>query len=323
MLFAASSVAPVSAPAFDIVVSAENTRYLGWQSALFHFSCVQATGRAPMVVVHGDEPELVPEFRQIAEAGGRIQREPNFRIYRGIEFPPFNTIATARLAETDAGHILLAEPDMVFVHPPPVVQSLAEMDTDAISFDALGYLHIHDGNRERMRTVCERVGADFGALEANPIDGGVPHLIAAAQRAPLCAAWFDFTLAIAKAVRAFDQRWWHSLVRRSPMNRPGNWISGMWGLVLATRKLGLSPVMTDWCKSNLPGGLFGSNDRPKPSPSIIHYCYSRTDFDKRRHRDLRSVLAWAHAGERPLDDAAAAIRRQIKAAADCYGWPHP
>lgn len=317
---AAPSAAPPSAPDVDIVVSAENTAYLGWQSALFHYSCIQATGRAPLVVVHGDEPELVDEYRQIAEAGGRVQRVPNFRTYRGIAFAPFNTIATAQLAETDARHILLAEPDMVFLRPPPLAEALAEVDAVGISFDRIGYLHIRDENRERMREVCRRIGADFAGLESDPVDGGVPHLIPVGQRAALCAAWFDLTVAIAQTVIALDRRWWDRFSRRSLMTLSGNWISGMWGLVLAVRQLGLRPVMTEWCASNASQGLFGPADRPKPNPSIIHYCYAHPDFNKRKHRDRQSLLAWAAAAAPPSEDTAATVRAQLNAAADFYNW---
>jgi hypothetical protein len=320
---AAPSAAPPSAPDVDIVVSAENTAYLGWQSALFHHSCVQATGRAPLVVVHGDEPELVEEYQHIAAAGGRIQRAPNFRTYRGVTFAPFNTIATAQLAETDAGHILLAEPDMVFLRPPPVAETLAEMEAHAISFDRIGYLHIRDENRARMREVCRRIGADFEALDTHPVDGGVPHLIPIGERAALCAAWFDLTVAIAQTVIDLDRRWWDRFARRSLMTFPGNWISGMWGLVLAVRQLGLNPVMTEWCASNAREGLFGPADRPKPSPSIIHYCYSQPGFDKRKHRDRHALLAWSATAEPPAGSSAATILAQLNAAADFYDWRHP
>lgn len=320
---AAPSAAPRSPPDVDIVVSAENTAYLGWQSALCHYSCVQATGRAPLIVVHGDEPELVEEYRQIAEAGGRIQRAPNHRIYRGVTFAPFNTIATAQLAETDAGHILLAEPDMVFLRHPPVAEALAEMDADSVSFDRIGYLHVSEENRQRIHEVCRRVGTDFAGLQSHPIDGGVPHLIPTGQRAALCAAWFDLTVAIAEAVTALDRRWWDRFSRRSLMTQPRNWISGMWGLVFAVRQLSLNLVMTEWCASNARQGLFGPADHPKPGPAIIHYCYSQPGFDKRKHRDRRSLLAWARAAEPPADELSAAILAQLNGAADFYNWPPP
>ena len=52
-------------PRFDFVVSAENNYYLAWQAMLFHFSCLKHTGRAPIIVVHGDEPELLPDRKSV------------------------------------------------------------------------------------------------------------------------------------------------------------------------------------------------------------------------------------------------------------------
>ena len=42
-------------PSFDIVVSAENNRYMQWQAMVFHYSCTNVLGRPPIVVVHMDD----------------------------------------------------------------------------------------------------------------------------------------------------------------------------------------------------------------------------------------------------------------------------
>ena len=103
----------------QIVVSAENNAYLGWQCKLFYYSCVTRTNHQPVIIVHESESDWHPDFRDLAKAGCRIYPAPGYRgrPFRD-EYPPRNTAGSLmRAAELFAGDnslIVLCDPDMIF-----------------------------------------------------------------------------------------------------------------------------------------------------------------------------------------------------------------
>ena len=124
-------------PTFDFVISVENSHYMAWQAMLFHYSCLEQTGRAPIIVVHGDESPLLPEFELIKKKGGRIQRARNFRHDGGVEYAVRNTAGTLCSVQADADFLIICDPDFVFLAPPSFDRYCVARD--AVSVDEIGH----------------------------------------------------------------------------------------------------------------------------------------------------------------------------------------
>ena len=293
---------------FDFVLSVENNLYQAWQAMLFHFSCWTHERQAPLVVVHqGDEP-LLEGFERIAAAGGRVQAAPNFRNVDGYIYPPRNTPATLRFAETEAEYVVLCEPDMVFLQSMRLEQ--LGMTPKRVSFDRLNYL---DANREEYQPaldeVCRQIGLAPQLLRTRPINGGVPHVMPTRFIAEIGELWMA---GLERFVQFARER-----ATQSHSEPEIHWVSGMWSTVLAVHRLGLEPIITDFCLSNEKG------TRPLPpiepdGPAIIHYCYGGDDFNKRDYSDLDGAMqrVWRV----PPDDGTinGAIRGQLRSAREFY-----
>ena len=64
----------------QIVVSAENNPYMGWQCKLFYFSCVTRLNQQPIIIVHETGRDWYPDFYDLARAGCAVHRAPNYRV---------------------------------------------------------------------------------------------------------------------------------------------------------------------------------------------------------------------------------------------------
>src|SRR5260370_18957139 len=109
----------MSSPKHQIVVSAENNAYIGWQCKLFYYSCVTRMKHQPIIIVHDSGADWHPYFRDLAKAGCSIYGAPGYRTNAlGDEYAPRNTAGSLiRAAEIFSGQdvlILLCAPDMVF-----------------------------------------------------------------------------------------------------------------------------------------------------------------------------------------------------------------
>ena len=252
---------------FDIVVSAENTNYQAWQCMVFHVSCRTATGRTPIFVVHGDESEpLVEGFEAIAADDGIVQRRPNYRHAGRLMYAPRNQMRTVGLVETDAEHLVLCDPDMVFLRPVDFGELIAEMDDDQLSLDQISFLVVTDENRPFIEQVCVANGLDIDAVAARPMNGATPHVIRRQGRIRLVRTWDHYLEAYLAASHEHHGDY-----------HPDVWISSMWGLALAMHHLGLRPHFTERCIHTL-------GDPPIPADTdawIVHYSYDTPDFDKR------------------------------------------
>jgi hypothetical protein len=260
-------------PRFEVVVSAENNPYMAWQAMLFHYSCVKHTGQAPLVVVHGDmSKRLRVEYQTLRRHGGRIQRAPNFRLHRGLDYAPRNTPATLRCVETDADYIVLCDPDMIFFGP-------ARFDRcrpaeDQISLDRITFMTVNDESRRHLTAACERAGISVDRLARDGVGGGVPHIVPQSLKSALSREWLrslDFFFPGRTAPRVKNQA--------SELASPF-WIASMWAIILAMHRLDLRPVMTDFALLNYRGDV-----TPVPPTGgnafLIHYSYGDSVFDKR------------------------------------------
>lgn len=260
-------------PRYEIVVSAENNPYVAWQAMLFHYSCLKHTGQAPLVVVHGDmNQRLLGGFQTLEQHGGRIQRAPNFRLHRGLDYAPRNTPGTLRCVESDADYLVLCDPDMIFFAPTRFEQH--RLGDDQISLDRVTYMVVNDESRPYLSAACKRAGVSLKRLARDDIGGGVPHILPRSLLPALSREWLrslDFLFPGLTATQA-----------RNLTGRPANlfWLASMWALILAIYRLGLRPVMTEFALTN-----FGGNRKSLPPPggnhSLIHYCYGDSVFNKR------------------------------------------
>jgi len=294
-----------TAPTYDIVVSTENLPYMGWQCMLFHYSCTRYAGHTPLFMVHGDEDTLDAGYQAIADNGGRIQRAPNFRHAGEIEYAARNKARSLDLAETEASHIVLCDPDIVFLARPAFEPAIAAMSEDQMSFEHVGYLKITKTNRPVLQDICRRAHIEMARLEQNPVNGGMPHIVPAAMRRQLCSAWMTLQeLCLERNLAHYGEM------------MSDVWISEMWGLVLALRQLEIEPVFTSFSMTN-------EFDPPLPEPgadgpTLIHYCYPAEAFNKLLYNDdQRPVSAVWRATGKP-GHTTGAICAQLGEAARFY-----
>jgi hypothetical protein len=106
----------------QIVVSAENSAYMGWQCKLFYYSCVTRMNHQPIIIVHDLGSEWHPDFYDLAKAGCAVYPAPSYRVNKsGYDYAPRNTAGSLiHAAEICAGNhefIVLCDPDMIFTRP--------------------------------------------------------------------------------------------------------------------------------------------------------------------------------------------------------------
>lgn len=303
-------------PHFEIVVSVENNTYLVWQAMLFHYSCVRYQGQAPIVVVHINDEPLLPGFERIRAAGGMVQTAPNYRQVGGVNYPPRNTAGTLRHVRTDADYIVLCDADMIFLQP--IQFSDWALPARAISFDQLRYLDPTDAFAQwALRQACAKAEVPYEQLTRQPVDGGVPHIIPTGLRRELSDDWLH-CLELFPTIGPWPSEQAGAKSRACHVGPQKEWLTTMWALVLAVHRLGLTPMMTNFCESNftftapLPGVDPGG-------PSMLHYCYSNAGFDKHAFDGIAAAerTVW----QQPTDDGtiSGALRRQLREARTYYG----
>lgn len=292
------------APAsFDIVVSAENNHYHAWQCMLFHYSCLTVLDRTPIIVVHSDPGPLVTGFELIATRGGVVQRRKNFRHAGEIMYAPRNQMRTANLVATDAEHIVLCDPDMIFLEPIDFAAIIDGLPRDAITMDRISFLKVNDRNRPFIGEVCAESGISLARVESKPMNGAPPHVIPKRLRLRLCQQWhvqLERYLAASHAHHGGS----HSDV----------WISSMWGLVLAMHALGIEAVLTD-LSMHTHGDPPVASVPPRP---LLHYSYDTPAFNKRDYvTDNEWMNVWRAEGS--AGRASGIIGDQLALAAEFFG----
>jgi hypothetical protein len=302
---------------YQIIACTENHWYLAWQAMLFHYSCVHYAGQTPIVVVHKDDEPLLSAYEHIRAAGGIVQCVPNYRRFGGANYPPRNTAATLRCVQSDADFLVLCDPDMVFLQPLPI-EELALTDRQ-ITLDHLTYLNPDAAeNQPALDEVCAQLDIPPARLRTHRIDGGVPHVIPRGLQQPLADAWLD---SIERFPNVGPWRVEKVIVTISEMHvgQQKPYLAAMWSLVLAIHRLGLDPVITEWCVSNYTGEQLLSAE--PSAPKLIHYCYPDPGFHKRLF-DTQEA-AERHVWEVPPGDEtiSGTIRRQLHEAARFYGLP--
>ena len=240
---------------YGIVVSAENSPYVAWQTQLFCFSALTRLSARPTVVVHRSAAPLLSEFEIVRSWGCPVVEAPQFRNHPLGEYPPRNELGTllaiACLPQFKLGQILFCEPDMLFVRRPDYAGELCA--------EHYGYL---DYTENRIRHAARKLGVEDLVEELNrtsPI--GVPYLLPACELRRLAYRWID-------ALDSFEEL---------------RWIDIMYAFGLALAAEGLTATVTHFMVDN-------RDQLKKLDRSIVHYCYGDWRWDKKAFRDGRNPL---------------------------------
>jgi hypothetical protein len=243
-----------------IVVSAENSSYIAWQTQLFCFSAITRLGVRPTVVVHRSAASLLPEFKIVEGWGCQIAEAPLFRNHPVGEYPPRNELGTlltiSCMPEFKQGRVLFCEPDMLFVKG-------LEYGDNGLHGEHYTYL---DYTQWRVREVATKLGIGPRVEELNhtsPI--GVPYVIPASELQRLARRWLDI-------LDSFLELHWIDIMHA-------------FGLALAIEDIPVSVTrfMTD-----------NHDPLKKLDRSIIHYCYGDWRWDKHAFQNGRSPLTAPH-----------------------------
>lgn len=242
-------------PDFQVVVSAENTPYIAWQTQLFCFSALTRVGKAPVVVVHRSAAPLLPEFEIVSYWGCRVIEAPQFRSHPCGEYPPRNELGTlltiACLPEFKTGHILFCEPDMLFVDTPEYPAELC----------AEHYTYL-DYTEKRVSDSAQKLGLGDCINGLNDIYHiGVPYFLPASELPRLASRWIE-------VLDSFVELKWIDIMYA-------------FGLALAVDKL--TATVTHLMTHNY-------DPLRKLDRNIIHYCYGDWRWDKRNYKDGHSPL---------------------------------
>lgn len=274
---------------FKIVVSADNSSYLAWQTQLFCFSALTRFGKHPVVVVHRTGGPLRREFEVVRGWGCKILDAPPYGEHPVGRYPARNELGSlltiAAHPDFETGDVLFCEPDMLFVRRPRYPGGLCGQ-----YYRYLDYAQPRIGRLAGKFGVAERVAARRADLMI-----GVPYLIPGSLLPRLARRWIE-------VLDAFDDLTWIDIMYA-------------FGLALAVEDL---PVTTTRLMAHNLEALDAADC------SIIHYCYGDRRWDKRLFRDGRSPLDPAEAVP-PVQGLSGSILgeiyKQIRQARACAVFP--
>ena len=240
---------------FKVVVSAENSSYIAWQTQLFCFSALTRLGKRPTVIVHRSAAPLLEEFEIVRAWGCPVVEAPQFRIHPRGEYPPRNEVGSlltvACLPEFREGFVLFCEPDMLFVKPVTYSGELCG--------EYYGYI---DYKQERIAKVARNFGMEDKLDILNRISRiGVPYLIPASIVSSIARRWLQVLDSIEEL----------------------GWVDIMYAYGVALALEGQVAQTT-----------YSMTDNKDPLKQldrfIIHYCYGDWRWNKRTFRDGQSPL---------------------------------
>ena len=270
----------------QIVISAENNAYTGWQCKLFYYSCVTRMNHQPIIIVHDSGNDWHPDFHDLSKAGCALYAAPSYRLNKtGDDYAPRNTAGSLiRAAELFAGQdmlIVLCDPDMIFTRP-------AEFP-EILSGDFCSYMNY---DRDFVGDALRELGLDREQLEPqkDSLRCGVPYVIPIAQAHALGTTWLE-------AVEVFPPRRWEDI---------------MYAFGLAVVKLGLKLNLTHLADHNYWPG-------EKVTAPMIHYAYGDEHWTKRNYFTDEQVRdLWSPMLDGPAGTILGEILGQIREAREFY-----
>jgi len=272
----------------QVVVSAENNAYIGWQCKLFYFSCVTRLKHQPIIIVHDSGYDWHPDFHELAKAGCALYQAPNYRVNgKGDDYAPRNTAGTLiHAAELCAENefIVLCDPDMIFTSPMQFPESL--------SGDFVSYM---DYDKDFVPAARNNFGIkrELSNTEKETLRCGVPYVIPTTQAREIGSAWLE-------AVDAFALRHWEDI---------------MYAFGLAVTKLGLQVNLTHFATHN-----YWPDE--KLNAPMIHYCYGDERWSKREYfKDEEVRKLWDPAVAAPEGTVLGELLAQIREAGEFYRDP--
>jgi ribosomal protein L16 Arg81 hydroxylase len=237
-------------PACDLVISSENRHYLAWQTQLCCFSAMARLGVRPIVVVHGGEGGLLPEFGDLERRGCQVLRAPSFGATpKGTICLPRNAIGTLSVVASTgvlrAEHLLLCETDMLFVRP----------KTSQCVLSGEFYPYVDYGDSQVV-SVLDQLGMHSAIDVLNGSSQvGVPYVVPTEMAGRLARRWMD----------VFDRF-------ESP-----RWIDPMPAFGIAAALEGLAIEVTRQMITNY------DQDACVAAETLIHYCYGDARWNKRHY----------------------------------------
>ena len=271
----------------QIVVSAENNPYMGWQCKLFYYSCVTRLNHQPIIIVHESGPDWHPDFYDLAKAGCLVDRAPSYRAHPfRDEYPPRNTAGSLiRAGELLAGQdvlIVLCDADIIFARELEFPTTLSGEFSSIMNYD-----------RDFVAPALRAMGIERELLADEKADlrCSVPYVVPIELAHELGSVWLQ-------AVDAFSPRRWEDI---------------MYAFGLAVVKLGLKLNVTHLSDSN-----FWPDEKVKAP--MIHYAYGDERWTKRNfYRDEHMRALWNPPSGIPKDSILGEVLKQIKEANKFYG----
>jgi hypothetical protein len=270
----------------QIVVSAENNAYTGWQCKLFYYSCVTRIKHQPIIIVHDSGRDWHPAFHELAKAGCAVHSAPSYRLYgKGDDYMCRNTpgslIHAGQLLTSEDTLLVLCDSDMIFAGDVYFPEVLSGEFSPFMNYD-----------RAFVGEALERLNIERQSLdrEKASLCCCVPHVIPVEISQELGKTWL-------RAIDAFVPRRWEDV---------------MYAFGLAAVELGLKIQIT-----NLVNHNFWPNR--KVTAPIIHYAYGDELWSKRNYyRDDQMNDLWNPRASAPVETILGEILAQITEAREFY-----
>ena len=274
----------------QIVVSAENNPYMGWQCQLFYFSCVTRLNQQPLVIVHDSERNWCPGFYELVKAGCTVYPAPNYRVYgSGDDYAcrnsPGSLIEAAKLLSDQNAFIVLCDPDLIFTRSIEFPEILSGEFSSILNYESD---FVSAASRELG------IASELVCSQKDTLGCSVPYIVPVDQAHGLGTTWLQ-------AIDAFHPRRWEDV---------------MYAFGLALVKLGLKLNITRLADTN----YYQNQEVRAP---IIHYAYGDERWDKRDYFTVEQVArVWNPSVETTAGSILDEILRQIRQAADFYHDPY-
>ena len=274
----------------QIVVSAENNPYMGWQCQLFYFSCITRLDHHPIIIVHDSRRNWYSGFYDLVKAGCAVYPAPNYRVYgSGDDYAcrnhPGSLIEAAKRLTDQNAFIVLCDADLIFTRTIEFPETLSGEFSSILNYES-----------DFVSAASRELGIDSELVcsQQDSLGCSVPYIIPVPQAHELGTTWL-------RAIDAF---------------RPRRWEDVMYAFGLAVVKLGLKLNITRLADTN-----YFPNEKVRAA--IIHYAYADERWDKRHYFTFeQAATVWKPSLETTPGSILDEILTQIRQAGDFYRDPY-